>query len=180
MKPRVTALIDTYNHEKYIRQTILSVLDQGLSPEELEIVVVDDGSTDGTALIVESFAPRVKLLRKKNGGQASAFNTGFAASTGEVVAILDGDDWWAKGKLRTVLKALEENPSVAAVSHGHYEVLEATGEIRECRPPASTVVRIDTLREANGASESWPFLLMGALTVRRTLLDWILPLPEEM
>src|ERR1700744_6122202 len=99
-RPRVTALIDTYNHEQYISQTVQSVLDQDFSPEELEIVVVDDGSTDGTASIVESFAPRVKLIRKKNGGQASAFNTGFAASTGEIVAILDGDDWWAKGKLR--------------------------------------------------------------------------------
>jgi glycosyltransferase involved in cell wall biosynthesis len=84
MKPLVTGLIDTYNHERYIEQAIVSVLEQGLSAEELEIVVVDDGSTDGTASIVEKFAPRVRHVRKKNGGQASAFNVGYRESRGRL------------------------------------------------------------------------------------------------
>jgi len=75
----------------------------------LEIVVVDDGSTDQTPSIIQKFVPRVKHARKKNGGQASAFNAGFAEARGEIVAFLDGDDWWAKEKLLTVADALERN-----------------------------------------------------------------------
>src|SRR5437763_15554824 len=130
MKPFVTALIDTYNHEKYIEQAIVSVLEQGLSAEELEIVVVDDGSRDGTASIAEKFAPRVRLVRKKNGGQASAFNAGYRESRGEIVALLDGDDWGAKGKLNAVLDALGAKPELAAASHGYFEYDEGTGETR--------------------------------------------------
>src|SRR5258708_35410839 len=69
MKPLVTALVDTFNHERYIEQALVSVLEQGLSPSELEIVVVDDGSTDKTPSIIEKFVPRVKYLRKKNGAR---------------------------------------------------------------------------------------------------------------
>src|SRR5215813_6576936 len=97
--PLITALIDTYNHEQYIEQALVSVVEQGLSPSELEILVVDDGSTDQTPAIIQKFAPRVRHLRKANGGQASAFNAGFAESRGQIIALLDGDDWWAQGKL---------------------------------------------------------------------------------
>src|SRR5260370_198186 len=180
MKPLITALVDTYNHEKYIEQALVSVLEQGLSPAELEIVVVDDGSTGQRASIIQKLGPRVKHLRKKNEGQASAFNAGFAETSGEIVALLDGDDWWAKGKLATVAEALEKNTEVAAVSHGYYEFREGTGEARVCVPPGKRTVRVDTPEAARTAGGGWPFLLMGALTVRRSVLEWIVPLDEEM
>jgi glycosyltransferase involved in cell wall biosynthesis len=180
MKPLVTALIDTYNHERYIEQALVSVLDQGLSPAELEIVVVDDGSTDETPAIIQKFVPRVKHVRKKNGGQASAFNMGFAASRGEIVAILDGDDWWAKRKLAVVLEALEKNPEVAAVGHGYHEFHEQTKQTRVYAPPGRAVLNTETPEAIRAALRLWPFLLMGALTVRRKVLEWIMPIPEEM
>ncbi len=180
MKPLVTALVDTYKHERYIEQALVSVLDQGLSPAELEIVVVDDGSTDETPAIIQKFVPRVRHVRKKNGGQASAFNMGFAASGGEIVAILDGDDWWAKGKLAAVLEALEKNPEVAAVGHGYHEFNEQTMQTTVCVPPARRVVNMATPEAARAACTAWPYLLMGALTVRRKVLEWITPIPEEM
>ncbi len=93
-KPLISALVNTYNHERYIEQALLSVLDQGLSPSELEIVVVDDGSTDDTSFIVKKFASRVRYLHKENGGQASAFNAVIPDARGEIIAFLDGDDWW--------------------------------------------------------------------------------------
>src|SRR5713226_7752819 len=99
-KPYVSVLIDTYNHERFIEQAITSVLDQDMSMANVEILVVDDGSTDRTPNIVGSFGPRVRLLRKPNGGQASAFNAGIPECHGEIIAFLDGDDWWSPGKLR--------------------------------------------------------------------------------
>jgi len=176
MKPLITALVDTYNHERYIEQTLVSVIDQGLSPSELEIVVVDDGSTDGNAAIIQKFAPRVKFVQKANGGQASAFNLGFLQSTGEIIAFLDGDDWWDKGKLAAVADALEQNPELAAVGHGHYKFYQATGETVPYVPSGRMLVNLET----PGAVRSWNYMLPGALTVRRKVLDWIMPIPEEM
>jgi glycosyltransferase involved in cell wall biosynthesis len=176
----ITALIDTYNHERYIEQAIVSVLEQGLSEAELEIVVVDDGSTDGTAAMVEKFAPRVRLVRKKNGGQASAFNAGFAESHGEIVATLDGDDWWAQGKLAKAAEALEGNPEVGAVGHGHYEFDEKKKETRVVVPRKRETIDLANPEAAHGAIRNWKFLLPSALTLRRRVLERIMPLPEEM
>jgi glycosyltransferase involved in cell wall biosynthesis len=180
MKPLITALVDTYNHEKYIEQAVGSVVEQGLSPAELEIVVVDDGSTDGTAAIVEKFAPRVKLVRKKNGGQASAFNAGFAEARGEIVAILDGDDWWAPGKVAAVAEALEKNREMAAIGHGYYEFDEATKETKVRAPGARQVLSLASAEATRAAIPAWGFLLPSALTVRRRVLERIMPLAEEM
>ena len=94
-KPYVTVLIDTYNHERFIEKAIASVLEQDYPSANVEVLVVDDGSTDRTAEMVQKFEPRLRLIRKANGGQASAFNVGIPQAHGEIVAFLDGDDWWA-------------------------------------------------------------------------------------
>lgn len=118
MRPIVTALIDTYNHERFIEEAVVSVLEQGFARSDVEILVVDDGSTDRTAEIVRKFEPRVRLLLKPNGGQASAFNAGIPKARGEIVAFLDGDDWWAKNKLTRVVETMSRDPSLGTVGHG--------------------------------------------------------------
>ena len=180
MKPLITALVDTYNHERYIEQALVSILEQGLSLAELEIVVVDDGSTDQTPSIIQKFVPRVKHVRKKNGGQASAFNAGFAEARGEVVAFLDGDDWWAKEKLSTVADVLERHPDVAAVGHGHYEFHERSNETRLRVPQRRTLISMADREATRMAALHRRFLLPSALTVRRKVLEWIMPIPEEI
>src|SRR5580698_6864948 len=122
-KPFVSILIDTYNHEKFIEQAILSAIEQDFPAAEREIIVVDDGSSDGTPEIVRKFEPRVRLLRKENGGQASAFNAGIPECRGEVVAFLDGDDWWARKKLSRVIPVFAEDPKIGVVGHGTITVL---------------------------------------------------------
>src|SRR5260370_12749644 len=97
-----SVLIDTYNHERFIEKAIVSALEQDFPAADREIIVVDDGSTDRTAEIVRKFEPRVRLLGKENGGQASAFNAGIPECKGEIGAFLDGDDLWASHKLTTV------------------------------------------------------------------------------
>src|ERR1700726_5064835 len=94
--PKVTVLIDTYNHERFLERAITSVMEQDFPAAEVEILVVDDGSTDSTAAIAQRFAPRVQYIRKENGGQASAFNLGIPQARGEIIAFLDGDDWWQR------------------------------------------------------------------------------------
>ena len=106
-KPYVSVLIDTYNHEQFIEQAITSVLEQDMSMAGVEILVVDDGSQDRTPEIVRKFEPRVRLICKPNGGQASAFNMGIPECRGEIIAFLDGDDWWMPRKLAKVLAVFD-------------------------------------------------------------------------
>lgn len=92
---RVSIVIDNYNYEAYVGQAIESALNQ--SHPDVEVVVVDDGSRDGSAEVIERYAQRhagrVVVVRKPNGGQGSAYNIGFARSRGDVVIFLDADDW---------------------------------------------------------------------------------------
>lgn len=178
MTPLITALVDTFNHERYIEQALVSVLEQDFPSTELEILVVDDGSTDLTPEIVRKFAPRVRLVRKRNGGQASAFNVGIRESRAEIVAFLDGDDWFAPGKLAAVATAFEENPEVAAVGHGYYECRVETNEVRICAPTRSETIRLAAAESASRAFRAWDFLRTSAFAARKKVLEQLAPIPE--
>ena len=179
-KPYVSVLIDTYNHEQFIEQAITSVLDQDMSMADVEIVVVDDGSTDRTQEIIRHFEPRVRFLRKPNGGQASVFNFALPQTQGEIIAMLDGDDWWAKQKLRRALETLEQYPAVGIVGHGHYEVY-SDGRPNGMVIPGD-VYRVDLLtQESAGLFRHLAgFLGTSRMTIRRSVLNKILPIPEEL
>jgi glycosyltransferase involved in cell wall biosynthesis len=116
-KPYITALIDTYNQERFIAEAIESVLAQDFPASEMEILVVDDGSTDSTPEIVRRYGERVRYIRKENGGQASALNLGFAEAHGEIVAMLDGDDVWLPSKISRVAAEFANDPDVFVVCH---------------------------------------------------------------
>src|ERR1700747_3867695 len=147
LKPTVTVLIDTFNHERFIDEAILSVLEQDFPRAEMEIVVVDDGSTDRTAEIVRKFAPDVRLIQKTNGGQASAFNAGIPEARGDIVAFLDGDDWWTKEKLSVVMDYLAARPHIGVVGHGIYEVDSDTGNMNATIPQRVREIRFDSVED---------------------------------
>src|SRR6266852_9194662 len=115
--PLITVLIDTYNYGRFIEDAIESVLKQDFPVEQVEIVVVDDGSTDDTAERVKKYGSRIRYLYKPNGGQASAFNFGFANAKGEIIALLDADDVWMPVKLQRVYEELERRPAAGMVYH---------------------------------------------------------------
>ena len=117
-RPFASVLIDTYNHERFIEEAIVSVIEQDFPASDREILVVDDGSTDRTTEIVRKFEPSVRLLEKPNGGQGSAFNAGIPECRGEFVSFLDGDDWWAPGKLCAVCDVLASDEEAGLVGHG--------------------------------------------------------------
>lgn len=175
----VTALIDTYNHERFIEQAIVSALEQDFPASDTEIIVVDDGSTDRTPEIVRKFEPRVRLIRKANGGQVSAFNVGVAEARGGIVAFLDGDDWWAANKLSEVVRAFDANPGAAAVGHAYYEVYESAAPQEIVAPEQPRFVDLSTAEAVDLANAAATFLVTSRLSVRRRVLDRIGPLPVE-
>jgi len=179
-KPALSVLIDTFNHERFIEQALVSVLEQDFPASDMEIVVVDDGSTDRTSKIVSKFAPRVRLLQKKNGGQASAFNAAIPELRGEIISFLDGDDWFAPSKLKTVMNALEKHPETAAVGHGFYEVHELTNETLIRVPQEEELFHLATTQAAHRARIGWVYQPMGALTARKKAVQSALPIPEAL
>ncbi len=109
----VSVVIPVYNGETYLSEAVQSVLDQGYSP--LEVIVVDDGSTDGSAAVVSQFGPAVRYLWQEQQGTGAARNHGVDAAHGEFLAFLDADDLWTPGKLSDQLAALETDPTLDAV-----------------------------------------------------------------
>lgn len=103
----VSVVIPVYNGEKYLGEAIRSVIEQTLRPNE--VIVVDDGSTDNSAQIAESFVPHVKLIKKGNNGAASARNAGIMKSKGFYLAFLDADDLWLPNKLEIQMDFLTSN-----------------------------------------------------------------------
>jgi glycosyltransferase involved in cell wall biosynthesis len=177
-KPFVSVLIDTYNHEKFIEQAIVSVLEQDFPPAERELLVVDDGSTDRTLEIVRKFAPKLRYLHKPNGGQASAFNLGIPECQGQVVAFLDGDDWWAPGKLTAVARALGD-PSIGLVGHGITEAY-ADGRLEAQLAREDTRFRVDSEAGARTFRVRKSFLGTSRMSFRASVLRTIGPTPEAL
>jgi glycosyltransferase involved in cell wall biosynthesis len=174
--PLVTVLIDTYNYGQYIEEAVESVLAQEFPREQLEILVVDDGSTDDTAERLKKYGDSIRYLRKPNGGQASAFNLGFAEASGKILATLDADDLWLPDKLRRVCETFEKNPDAGMVYHRAYmwkggEELEIDSHFAEVsgRVPENRVSLL-----------VYAMVSTSCLAFRRNALQKLLPVPEAL
>jgi glycosyltransferase involved in cell wall biosynthesis len=111
MKPAVSVVIPAYNAADHIRRALGSVLGQTLPADE--VIVVDDGSTDGTGKIVEEYAGKVRCIRQENAGVGAARNAGIMAATGEWIALLDADDEWGHEYLEEQVGILKRNAGLA-------------------------------------------------------------------
>lgn len=158
--PKVSVIIPTFNRAHTLGRAIDSVLGQTYT--DLELIVVDDGSSDGTAALIQDFQdPRLRYLQQpRNLGVSAARNRGIAEARGEWLAFLDSDDLWLSQKLQRQFSALEGVDCVAS----YCCLLRIDGE-NQTRIP----YRADTV---NSGVEPWPALLMDGLWFSQT---WLVP-----
>jgi len=173
-KPLVTALIDTYNYGHFVEEAIESVLAQDYPSDRVEVLVVDDGSTDDTAERVKKYETRIQYLPKPNGGQGSAFNFGFERAQGDIIAFLDADDYWLPQKLSRVVRSFEEHPGVGLVYHRRRELNSATGEFGEGDFSPHSGFLPDKLEELL----EYRVLPTSSLAFSREILKQMMPMPE--
>jgi glycosyltransferase involved in cell wall biosynthesis len=129
--PKISVITPCYNSERFLQQTISSVLEQTLSP--FEMIVVDDGSTDNSALIAESLGSQVRVIRQENQGESVARNVGIAEAKGDYLAFLDADDLLERGALEAMSRAVSLQPgSVALMGFAWFE----------CDPSRPTMVKM--------------------------------------
>jgi glycosyltransferase involved in cell wall biosynthesis len=120
----------TYNMGHLIEPAIESALAQDYGAENIEIVVVDDGSTDGTADVLAPYLDRIRYVRKENGGLVSAINRGVEEATGEFIAQLDADDEWAVDKVSRQVAMFEGRPELGLV-YTDLETIDEDGAVIE-------------------------------------------------
>ena len=177
--PLVSIVVDNYNYSRYLPEAVGSALAQ--SHGNCEVVVVDDGSTDGSRDVIASFGGRIRAVLKANGGQASAFNAGFRASRGELVAFLDADDRlhpeamervvssWHDGlsKVHFLLESIDQEGRPI----GHYPVPGGLGQ------PEPALARGDAWPDLVRYGY-YPTVPTSGNVYPRRVLEEVLPIPE--
>jgi glycosyltransferase involved in cell wall biosynthesis len=116
MDPLVSVIIPTYNRAEYVTQAVESVLNQTYS--EIETIVVDDGSTDGTAEVLSKYQDKISYMYQERSERSKARNEGFRHSKGDCIAFLDSDDVWLPTKIEKQVRVLNEQPDVGLVYTG--------------------------------------------------------------
>jgi glycosyltransferase involved in cell wall biosynthesis len=149
---------------------------QDFPSDQIQILVVDDGSTDDSSERVKKYGARIEYVYKRNGGQASALNFGIAKVRGEIIALLDADDLFQPGKLTRVAEAFAKNPDVGMVYHRMLEWDMATNERREWNYPAIS----GDFRAAPEKFLSYIPHPTSCISFRRSSLNRLLPIPENI
>jgi glycosyltransferase involved in cell wall biosynthesis len=178
--PHISVVVDTYQQGAFLAEAVESVLAQDVE-HPVEVIVVDDGSTDGTTEILARYAQRVTVIRQENQGQAAALNTGIAAASGEWVAFLDGDDRWAAGYLSRVAERIAAEPDADAL-FGAVRRISASGAATADDPPDHVLRQLQDLCTRSDAAREglypW-FPPTSAIAARRQTLVQIGPIPRE-
>lgn len=172
-EPLTTIVITNHNYARFVGEAIESALQQRGTP--VEVVVVDDGSTDGSAAVIADFRHRARCIHQTNAGQAAAMNRGFAESRGSLIMFLDADDRLepdAAARLRAAWR-----PGVARV-HGRSILIGPDGE------PGGGCVPTDPLPEGDVRglvmrSGDYPSAGTTAVAFSRACLEHLLPIPES-
>jgi len=172
---RITAIIDCYNSKDFLEEAIASVLGQSRKPDEF--LIVDDASTDGSAELAKELTKDVlwaRVIEKPNGGQLSCMTAGILEATGDLLAFLDGDDYWLEHHLEAAEEQFEKNAKLSM----YFSDFQAVGEphvycLYDCGPIGQTQV-------VTATSSAYVGGLNSALVVKATSVQPYLPLPTEI
>jgi len=172
MRPLVSAIIPTYNNAALVVEAVESALAQTYAP--LEVIVVDDGSTDDTVERLACYGSRLRLIRQVNRGPAVARNAGIRAARGEVIAFLDSDDIWFPQKVERSIVPMLADPGIGVVYTDFCVHDLASGRRYQlpCYRRGGWMAR-DLFRECRGVSTS-------ALMVRRACLERVGLFDEDL
>jgi glycosyltransferase involved in cell wall biosynthesis len=179
-QPLVSILINNYNYGDYLAAAIDSALAQTYGP--IEVIVVDDGSTDHSAEVLAAYADRVKVVLQANGGQAAAFNHGFDQSQGEIICFLDADDLFAPEKVAQVVTALQQDEYLGWCFHPLTMWQVQTDERVPSQPDGiAGIYDIRSQIQRGKLGRYVPIgLVTSGLSFRRSLLAQLLPMPESI
>jgi glycosyltransferase involved in cell wall biosynthesis len=178
VRPLISILINNFNYGRFLGQAIDSALAQ--SSPDVEIIVVDDGSTDNSRDVILAYEEQIIPVFKTNGGQGSAFNVGFAASKGEWLLFLDSDDLFAARKVESIVSYAQRFPSVGIIAHNLEYCDEERKTLTRSPPAIAELQLIDdrTLVRQGRLKTSLP--ATSALALKRNVLSMILPMPEDI
>lgn len=151
-RPLVSVIIPTYNRAHLVTEALRSVFGQTF--KEYEVIVVDDGSTDGTGEILKSYADRIRYIYQENEGIAGARNRGILLSRGKYIAFLDSDDRWLPEKLERQIAYLEAHPKVGLLCTHLFRYEIGREEAREKCPPKFPKDFEELLEGPNGVPTS--------------------------
>lgn len=169
----VSVIIGNYNYGNFIAEAIESVLNQ--TYRNFELIVVDDGSSDNSREVIDSYKDKLTAIYQENGGQGAAFNAGFAVSQGEIICFLDSDDYYYQEKLEKVVSVFNQNPDWVQISHGRTSV-DVDGKIIGRDPTFFNQGDVTHLLIKYGR---YAWAVTSALAYRRSVLEKVLPFPKR-
>jgi len=153
---RASIVIRAYNARESLARAVESALAQDMQPHSYEVIIVDDGSSDGTLSLAESFVPRgVRVIQQKNAGAVAAANVGFRAARGEFVTLLDSDDEAAPTLLSYSLQLLEADPSLSFSFCDYYEQFRDERRRVEVTDPFQMIAGGTLWRRSFGDAQGW-------------------------
>ncbi|MBI5209275.1 MAG: glycosyltransferase family 2 protein [Elusimicrobia bacterium] len=173
--PLISVVIDNYDYGRFLPDAIDSVLAQDFPKKDFEVIVADDGSTDGSRDVIARYGDRVRgVLLPRHEGQAETFNRGIAAARGQLVCLLDSDDAWMPTKLAEVAP-LFDDPEVGVVQHWLDDVAVDLRSLGRFHPAWPGRYSIDDFLEARTH-----FTATSGLSYRRSVLKQALPIPRRL